>query len=43
MPSEARLENFMTWVVKNRSIVWLVNTLFQSNVSVNDFKVEIYI
>ena len=42
MPSEARLENFMTWVVKNRSIV-TGNTLFQSNVSVNDFKVEIYI
>ena len=38
MPSEARLENFMTWVVKNTG-----NTLFQSNVSVNDFKVEIYI
>ena len=40
MPSEARLENFMTWVVKNRSIVLLVT---QSNVSVNVFKVEIYI
>ena len=43
MPSEARLENFMTWVVKNRSNCVTGNTLFQSNVSVNDFKVEIYI
>ena len=42
MPSEARLENFMTWVVKNRSYV-TGNTLFQSYVSVNVFKVEIYI
>ena len=24
MPSEGRLENFMIWVVKDRSIVWLV-------------------
>ena len=40
MPSKVRLENFMTWVVKNRLTG---NTLFQSNVSVNVFKVEIYI
>ena len=42
MPSEARLENFMTWVVKIRSIV-CGNTSFQSNVLVSVFKVEIYI
>ena len=42
MLSEARLENFMIWVVKDRSIV-TGNTLYQSNVSVNVFKVEIYI
>ena len=28
MPSEVRLKNFMTWVVKNRSIVWLVTHCF---------------
>ena len=39
LPSEARLKNFMTWVVKNRSIL-TGNTLFQSNTS--SFKVEIY-
>ena len=34
MESEARLENFMTRVMSD-------NTLFQSNISVNVFKVEI--
>ena len=43
MLSEVRLENFMTWVVKFRSIGVTGNTLFQSSVSVNVFKVEIYI
>ena len=28
MLSKARLENFMTWVVKNRSIMWLVTHCF---------------
>ena len=28
MLSKVRLENFMTWVVKNRSIVWLVTHCF---------------
>ena len=35
MSNKARLENIMTWVVKNRSIV--------SIYSLNVFKVEIYI
>ena len=39
MLSKARLENVMTWVV----IGVTGNTLFQSNVSVNVFKMEIYI
>ena len=28
IPSKVRLKNFMTWVVKNRSIVWLVTHCF---------------
>ena len=28
MLTKARLENFMMWVVKNRSIVWLVTHCF---------------
>ena len=40
MPSEAKLENFMTWVGWKIDCV-TGNTLFQSNVSVNVFKMEI--
>ena len=43
MPNEVRLENFMTCLEKKSINHVTGNTLFKTNVSVNIFKVEIYI